>query len=187
MRNQNQLVLGAILLVLGILFLFGTLFNISIGAFCWPMLLILIGVWWIVRPQMVGSDRVVTLHLFGDIDREGVWPVRDEEFWTIFGDIDLDLTRADLPPGETQFRFYSVFGDFELRVPAGVGVAVSASGVATDVTLGDRKQSGFLSDIQMMSPGYEQAERRIRLNCLNIFGDIEVEQPGYRGERDHGR
>lgn len=176
MRNQSQLILGAVLLVLGVLFLLSTLFDIGIGAFCWPLLLILIGVWWIVRPQMVGSDRVVTLRFFGDVDRDGAWTVRNEEFWTIFGDIDLDLTRADLPPGETQFRFYSLLGDFDLRVPAGVGVAVLASGIANDVTLGDRSQSGFLGDIQMMSPGYEQAERKIRLNCLIVFGDIEVKQ-----------
>lgn len=187
MRNQSQLVLGVILVGLGVLFLFSTLFDIGIGAFCWPMLLILIGVWWIVRPQLVSSDRAVTMHLFGDVDREGVWPVRNEEFWTIFGDIDLDMTRADLPPGETRLHFYSVFGDFEMRVPAGVGVAVSASGIATDVTLGDRKRSSFLGDIQLKSPGYEQAERRIKLNCLTVFGDIEVKQPWYRAEDAHER
>lgn len=176
MQNQGQLFLGALLVIAGFLFLLGALFDINIAAFCWPLFLIVLGAWLIARPRMVSQNTRVTQRLWGDLERDGAWPVRDEEFWTLLGDIELDMTSAAIPSGETRLRFYTIAGDLELRVPAGVGVSIMASGVAMSVKLDDRQQEGFLSGIQMTSAGYEWAERRIRIEIASIIGDVEVRQ-----------
>jgi hypothetical protein len=77
MRNQGQLFIGLILVFAGVLFLAGTVFNINMWAFCWPLGLIMLGVWLIARPQMAGPDTRFMQQFIGEIRREGAWQVED--------------------------------------------------------------------------------------------------------------
>ena len=78
MQNRGQLILGGLLILFGALFLVSNIFNIDFGALCWPLAIILIGVWIIVRPRMVAEDTDLRMWVFGDHYRRGEWQAKDQ-------------------------------------------------------------------------------------------------------------
>lgn len=177
MRNQTQLFFGLLVILIGVLFLVGNLFDISIGAFCWPIGLILVGLWLIMRPRMAGPNTGTNFLFLGDAERSGQWTVTDEEFYTFIGDMDMDFTKADIPVGETQLRFYGFINDIDVFVPADVGVAVQSSAFVTSFkAVGEGDEDSFLMPLNWQSDNYKLAERKIRLEAGHFIADIKVRQ-----------
>ena len=176
MRNQGQLFIGIVLVLVGLMFLIGHLFDINVWAFCWPLGLILLGVWLLLRPQLVSSDTAVRQRLLGDIHRDGVWQVADEEIWIGVGDVDLDMTSADIPVGETRLRVFGFVGDVDVLVPAGVGVSVSSTAFVTDARVLGQKRDRFLAPLHLASEDYETAERKVRLETTFFVVGLKVKR-----------
>jgi predicted membrane protein len=169
-----MMIFGVILVVLGLLALISNLTGIDFGAFCFPTVLILLGVWVLLRPRMVRGDREIHFQLLGDVKRMSDWTVQKEEIWSFIGDIDLDLGRAQVPPGETGIHAYNFIGDVEIYVPAGVGLMLVADGFLNSIKWMGAKQDNFFTSSQLTTPGYEQAERRVRVEVTSFIGDIKV-------------
>lgn len=174
MVNRGQLVIGGALVLLGVLFLIGSIFQIDVGAFCWPVGLIVLGVWLVARPRMVGPDSGVEMQLLGDVRRKGVWQARNEEIWLGVADVELDYTAATLPPGETKVSIYGFVGDVDLYVPRSVGVSVRVFGAINDSELLGRKQETFFTPAEAVSTNYTTAESRIRVEMYSFVADIKV-------------
>jgi predicted membrane protein len=172
MENRVQIFWGLALVALGVILLLGRILPINLGAFCWPTVLILLGVWLIVRPRMVGDERRVEQRLLGDIRRRGQWTMTDEEIWLGVGDIRLDLGEAELPAYETTLRVYGFVGELHLSVPKDVGVSVSSTAFLNETRLWGNKEEVFLSTITRRTPNYEHAERRI--NVISSFFVLEL-------------
>lgn len=176
MRNRGDLFIGVALVLIGILFLISTLFNLNLWPFCWSGGLILVGVWLLMRPRMAAPGTGVNVDLFGDTRRTGNWYVRDEEFWHGVGDVELDFHGAELPPGETTLRFYTFVSDVEVVAPRDMAVLVSVQGFVIDAALFDHDYDGFLRRLEVTSEGYAAAERRLRLELTGFIADIKVRQ-----------
>ncbi|CAG0933119.1 Protein LiaF [Thermoflexales bacterium] len=176
MQHRSQLFLGGLLVLLGLAFLLANLLQISVWAICFPTSLIFIGVLLLVRPAVFGAVSTSNWHLFGDIKREGEWAVVDEDLWLFFGDARLDLTRAQLPLGETNIRLNGLIGDVNLIVPPEIGVLVVASGVIIDLRTPTDKVERFLSPVRSASPNYATAERKLHVSTTFLIGDIDVLQ-----------
>ena len=174
MRSQGQMVIGALIILVGLMFLIGNVLDVNVWAFCWPVGLILLGVWLLLRPQLVGADTAVRQKLLGDIHRDGLWQVANEEFWIGVGEIDLDMTRADIPVGETEIRVFSFVGDVDVFVPEGVGIAVSSTAFVTDARVLGQKRDGIMFPFHQASDDYETAERKIRLEVTSFVADIKI-------------
>ena len=172
-RNQGQLFLGIAIIVIGVLFLIGNLFDVDVSAFCWPVGLILLGVWLMFRPRMAG-DTQVTQRLFGEIERVGPWQVQDEEFWAFIAELELDLIKADIPPGETHLRVLSFVGDLKVYVPEDVGVSVSATSFVSTVKMDGAQEESFIMPLHWQTPNYKTAERQIRLETTCFVSDIKI-------------
>jgi len=176
MRNRGQVFIGIVIIVIGLMSLIGSLFDVDVGAFCWPIGLIVLGVWLLLRPQLVSSDTAVQAKLVGDVRRHGAWQVADEEIWIGVGDVRLDMTSADVPAGETRLRIFSFVGDVVLLVPEGVGVSVSSLAFVTDArVLGQRRES-FFSSFHLTSDDYETAERKVRLETTSFVTSLRVKR-----------
>jgi lia operon protein LiaF len=176
MQNHGQLLVGAFLVLLGIGFLVANVLRISFWAICFPASLILVGVLLLLRPQLFGTSSASNWYLFGDVKRSGEWAAADEEFWLLFGDTKLDFTHAQLPVGETTLRINGFIGDVDITVPSEVGISVSASGFIVDVRTPTEKIDRFLSLVNVTSPNYATAERKLHLSTIFFIGDIDVLQ-----------
>ncbi|MCL4395412.1 MAG: cell wall-active antibiotics response protein [Chloroflexi bacterium] len=177
MRSQGQLLFGALFIFFGILFLFGTLFNVDVWEFCWPIGLILLGVWILARPRMLGADTAIRMMLLGNIRRAGNWRVSNEEFWLGVGDASFDLSRADVPAGESVLRCFGFVGNVDLIVPPGVGYAVSSNAFVSAVRLMGQKEENFVLPYSYVSDDFASSERKVRLEATHFVTGIRVSRP----------
>lgn len=174
MRNQGQVFVGGLLVFFGLLFLLGTLFNVNVWAFCWPIGLILLGVWILFRPRMIGPGAQVHVVPLGSIRRDGAWRVANEEFWNLVGDTSIDLTMADIPIGETTLRLFGFVNDVTLIVPQGVGFTVTSTAFVTDLKILGEKHESFVMPYTFTSDNWATAERKVRLEAMYFVASLKV-------------
>ena len=176
MRNYGVMFMGIVLVLAGLLFLVSNLLDVDVGLFCWPTALILLGIWMLLRPRLLGPDAAHRMRVFGPIRRDGAWQVTDEEISLFVGDVNLDITQAEIPLGETTVRVSGFVGSVRLLVPEGVGVSVSSGAFVSDVRLLGRRSDGFLAPVSLTSESYEAAERKVRLETAFFVADVRVRQ-----------
>ncbi len=186
--------IGIILILLGCIFLlehtgvwdFGEVF----GEY-WPVLLILLGIWMLIRhgrerrePPGFGPitgtaspDFLDESNTFGDIVlRTASRQFRGGSVKGVFGDIRLDASEAELAEGEHTLAVNGVFGDVRLTLPKGVPVAIHSTTVFGHVEVFDTRREGISPAVNMESPGYAAAARKLRVHVSQVFGDVEVRQ-----------
>lgn len=174
MRNQGQLFLGGAIILVGLLFLIGNLADIDTGAFCWPIAFILLGVWLVLRPQMIAPDVMLTQRFLGTIRRRGTWQVADEEVWSFVADLKLDMTDADIPEGETSIKTFGFVTDLTLLVPKDVGVSVSSSAFVSSVKMLDRKEESFVAPLRIQTDNYDTAARKIQIEMIQFVAEVKI-------------
>ncbi len=175
MRNQGMVYLALLIIIAGVVFLIGNIFEINVGAFCWPIGLILLGLFVLLRPRMAGEGTRNHTALIGDFERAGPGELTDEEVWSFIIDATYDLTKLDIPPGDTTIRSFSFIGDIEIFAPADVGLAVDAASFITEFKLdSDKGEDNFLSPVNWRSDNYKMAERRVRFDLTQFIGDVKV-------------
>lgn len=175
MRNQGLVYLAVIIILFGVLLLIGNLFNINVGAFCFPLGLILLGIFVLIRPRTIAPDVYSRTILIGDFEKAGPGELTAEEYWGFIVDANYDLTKLDIPTGETVIRGFSFIGDVEIFAPADIGIAVDASSFVTTFKLdGAKGEDTLLSPFNWQSDGYKMAERRVRFDLTQFIGDIKL-------------
>jgi predicted membrane protein len=176
MRDQGQFYLGITIVAAGILLLLANIFNINLGILCWPAAFILLGVFLILRPKMVEPGTEMTQRFLGEVERSGPWQVVDEEFWYFVGDLELDMTQADIPYGVTNLRAIGFVGDVDIIVPADVGVQLSSTAFVSEVNMPEGKEETFLTPVNMQTSNYKLADRKINLKTTFFVGDVKIRQ-----------
>ncbi|USB32442.1 cell wall-active antibiotics response protein LiaF [Paenibacillus sp. YPG26] len=96
------------------------------------------------------------------------------------GDTVIDLTKAQIPYGETRINVASFIGDVKVFMPDEMDVAISVttSSFIGDMKVLNEKQGGFLNNVQSSSPHYGEAGRRVKLFVSVFVGDVRVNMVG---------
>ena len=176
MREKNQVTLGIAVAVLGVVLLLGSLLGIRLWRFIWPLALVGLGLYFVLRPRLVDDGSGIFFRLLGDIRRKGDWQVKDEEIWVIIGDTRLDLRQAAIPVGETRIRIYGLVGDVDIRLPRDVALNVSSFGAVTDAKVLGHKEQSFFAPYRYTSPDYDTTERRLHVQTGHLVMDLDIEQ-----------
>ena len=174
MHNRGQLVFGVILLTLGVLFLIGAVFQINIWEICWPLGFIVVGVWLVARPNLISREKGIEVVLLGELQRRGLWTLRNEEIWLGVGDVNLDLTQAVIPEGETKLNLYGFVGDVDMLIPKTVGAAIRLNGVIIDSELLGHEMDAFLAPVEQTSANYATAPQKVMIEMWGFVVDIKV-------------
>jgi len=174
MRTKTMTYVGIGMIVLGILALISNLTGIDFWQFCFPIGLIGLGFLVLLRPRRTRDGVVVHFELLGDIRRGGAWLVEPEEFWSFIGDTKLDFSQAQLSEGETLLWVNSFIGDTTLSVPPGLGLALNTETVVSSVKWFGAKQDQILQRLELATPEYVSAERKLRIKVFSVIGDIKV-------------
>jgi len=73
--------------------------------------------------RVKSSDTMVAV--FSGVDRKGSWrPARNSKLLALFGGMDIDLSNAYMPPGDTYMDAMCLFGGVDIIVPEGLNVEV---------------------------------------------------------------
>jgi len=174
MRSKGQIIFGLVILLIGVSLLIDNLFHISIWSFFWPLTIIALGVWMLLRPRSLAPGAKVRQRLLGDIRRKGEWQVANEDFWVLIGAIKLDMTEAQIPDGETLIRTYGFIGDIKLVLPEGIGISASCTSFVTDAKAFGQKTNNIMSPFEFVSDDYVAAERKVRLECTHFIADLKL-------------
>jgi predicted membrane protein len=176
MQNRGQVLVGSSLILFGGGLLVASLLHINFWAICFPMTLIVAGMFFLIaRPPMWEPTTAGNSQFVGDVVRSGEYTVTSEEFRLFVGDVRLDMTRAQFPLGETVIRLNGFVYDADVTVPDEVGVSISANGFVVDSKLGAQHNENFLSGVQMATANYATAERKLRVVMNSFVGNVRVD------------
>lgn len=108
------------------------------------------------------------------------WELRPLNISHFVGDTEIDLTRANIPYGETTINISSFIGDVKIFVPNDLQLEISvrASAFLGDMSVFDRWEGGLFRNMKAESPQYYDAEKRIRVNVSTFIGDVRVKRVG---------
>jgi predicted membrane protein len=185
-----RVVIGAILILLGLLFLFD---NIGIYRLdfveliedYWPLVLIAIGAALIYRQTRSTDDGVweeaVRGHhskSLGDMKlRPQTVPAQGLSVKHGLGDLHLDLSGCSFNDGENRIECSLGAGDAGITVPTGVPLKASCSiGVGEVYLLGSHRE-GVGPSLEHEDEGYATAARKINLRVKIGFGECRVVHP----------
>lgn len=96
------------------------------------------------------------------------------------GDTTIDLTKAQVPIGDTRIEVSSFIGDVKVFVPNDMrlGIQVASSSLIGDVTVFDAKRGGMFNQVTVETPGYADAEQRVVLTVSSFIGDVRIMRVG---------
>ncbi len=190
-KTQN-LFWGFMIILLGILLLLNEFNILDIGDL-WPLLIIALGVWLILKPKsghhdspgfgsgfgdqtyVTDTEEVIESNTFGDIKVT----VKSKNFkrgriTTTFGDVNVDLTELDIETGEQTLRLSTNFGDMKVAVPKNIPFSIQANNTAGDMRIFEEKRSGWKQTATYVSEGYDTAEKKLKIVASQLFGDLKV-------------
>lgn len=108
------------------------------------------------------------------------WELKPMNINHFIGDTVIDLTKAQIPYGETKLTISAFIGDVKVLVPneSDLSFKVNSSSFLGDIRVFDRHAGGFLRSLNEQLPDYADADRRINLQCNLFIGDIQVMRVG---------
>src|SRR5439155_842934 len=166
-RDRPWLVIGIGLLALGGIFvLSGPHVFWGAGGGIWALALV------------AGALALDDVSLRGGIGDRAERPlsVRDlqKEYRLGIGELDVDLRKLELPPGETTISARVGIGDLVIEVPEDVAVAVTGKVHGGDLEILGRDESGWHVHQRVVGRQFEAAERRLVVDATVGLGDLEV-------------
>jgi lia operon protein LiaF len=172
-----QIFLGLLLIVLGLFSLFELVFHINLWRFVGPLLLVALGVWLILRPQMAGPDVKVQMPIFGDIRKTGVWEATNHEIWMLAGNSRLDFTDASFPNGEATIRIIGFVADVKVILPEDVGLFIESSAIVSELKGITNKEERLFNTLEYATPEYQSASKKVKLQTVAFVSTIKLKRP----------
>ncbi|WP_409344887.1 cell wall-active antibiotics response protein LiaF [Paenibacillus sp. MBLB4367] len=127
------------------------------------------------------QDSIQRSSFIGDVHL-GVdyWELKPTQVSHFIGDTIIDLTKASIPYGETNIVISAFIGDVKVFVPndAQVEVRVSTSAFIGDLNVLDRYEGGLFKSVQLETPFYADADKKIFINVSSFIGDVSVKKIG---------
>lgn len=132
--------------------------------------------WWNNDPNtQTRSNFIGDIHIGHDH-----WELQPINISHFIGDTVIDLTKAQIAYGETKITVSSFIGDVKVYVPNDyeVGIHVQSSVFIGDVKFLGKKEQGMFKSMNMASPSYAEADKKIRLVVSSFIGDVRVTRVG---------
>ncbi len=175
-RSQKHNLIGIALILLGVIFLFEN-FDVDVWGYIWPLAILLFGIYLIVRSgrKSDGRSGLSEFRVLGDARHAGYTGEIDGTSISHFiGDVELNLTGAQLKSGVNRMTISMFIGDVEIKVPPDVPVSASCSATFGDIHVLDQKRQGIFLSVRHKSSDYDAADKKLHLSCSAFIGDIVV-------------
>ena len=98
----------------------------------------------------------------------------DDEYRLGAGQLELDLSRLELPAGETRVEASVGFGELDIILPPGVPVDVTSEVKWGDAEVFGREEDGRDARERIVDPGFEEADRRLVVDAHVRGGELSV-------------
>jgi len=195
--TRNNLFWGAILVILGMLFLLDNFYILDFGYLIstfWPVILIVIGAKIIMdkrRTQRFDDEdnftseestdtredgsRLSDSNVFGDISiRTDAKNFSGGSVNNVFGDIKLDISDVKLNNQTTKVYVSGIFGDVTVIIPREIVAKIKSSAVAGDLSVLGNKRDGLVPSLQHQDERYNDASEKLYLQVSVVFGSVNI-------------
>jgi predicted membrane protein len=173
MKVKGQLAVAWIFIGFGALLLFGNFVGIDFGDVFWPLVLIMVGLLLIFRPQIISPEHAKFLFA-GDVNVDQSWDMDKKEIRMFAGDVRIDLADLKLSSGETTFRITAFASDVYIFVPKDVGVTISTMAFVTDSKIDGKKMEYVFSGMDYATEGYEGASKKFKLSMQCFAAEVNL-------------
>lgn len=135
-------------------------------------------------PPMGDGSRGGTMNkggFIGDIHLgSDYWELKPMNISHFIGDTVIDLTKAQVPYGDTKINISSFIGDVKVYVPndMDLGVIVNSSSFLGDVRVFNQEKEGFMNNLQVETPYFYEAGKKVRITVSTFIGDVKVMKVG---------
>ena len=201
MADKNKsggMVWGAILILIGVLFLFQNFNVLDIGDIIstfWPLILVAIGLKIlydrksanddeaVVEAEVatdnikadISTDKISKSNVFGDMNIN----ISSKNFSggsvsNVFGDVRIDLSKAKVIDNNCKLYINGIFGSIYVKLPDGVQSKIKANSIAGELNLKDENHDGLFGNLKTEDPGYAGTAKRIFVSSSIIFGSVTV-------------
>ncbi|WP_219835945.1 cell wall-active antibiotics response protein LiaF [Paenibacillus sp. R14(2021)] len=132
--------------------------------------------WWNHDPNVqTRSGFIGDIYLGNDY-----WELKPMNISHFIGDTVLDLTKAQILPGETVITISSFIGDVKVYLPSDYefGVHVVSSAFIGDVAVLEQKEGGIFKNMDIETPFFQETDKKIKLIVSTFIGDVRVTKVG---------
>jgi len=172
-----QIIIGTVLVFLGIVALIEAIFDVDLGRFIGPSILIGLGLLLILRPRFVDPHVKVQMPILGDLRKSGVWQATQHEIWWLVGSNRLDFTSAEFPEGEARIKIFGFVTDTTIVLPDDVGLCIVSNAFIAELKAQEGKQERFLSTLEYQTPNYSAAVKRVQLQTYSFIAEMKIKSP----------
>lgn len=176
MDKRGQQLIAMSLIGLGIILLIANFLRIDPGDVIWPLVMVVLGILLVTRPRLFTLPEDAHYTFAGLLRLDDNWPVKDRELRMFAGEVLIDLAKAEFPEGETQLAVRFFAGSIDVRLPSGIGLMVTGNAFVIDSDINGEKRDHFFNSLRYVSPGYEEAERQVRLDISCFACDLDLVQ-----------
>ena len=114
------------------------------------------------RGQVKESETIIAV--MSGSERKGVWnPPKKSQIFAMMGGVDLDYSKAIMPPGITEVKIFCMMGGVDIKVPAGLNVDVSGIPFMGGI---DNKAKGVLNP----------DAPTLKIRAVVIMGGVDVKE-----------
>jgi lia operon protein LiaF len=175
---------GAMVLLLGLIFLFGNLFpHIHfwriIGGL-WPVILIILGLYILSNhgrfrrrnydsPPSAFNRLVGEMHL--SFDGKEIANINASQ---LIGELTIDLSGSHLRGGKNYLNLSQLIGETTVIVPAQFPIRIAGKLLIGELNLDYRKESGILPRLKHVDSNYDLSEAKLDIIFSGLIGEMTL-------------
>ncbi|HHX74612.1 MAG TPA: cell wall-active antibiotics response protein [Firmicutes bacterium] len=179
-RNAGAIGLSLFIIILGVVLQarslgFLTINIVRILEIFFPLFLIIIGISLLTGRLHTGRGTTAFL---GGVERgkSGAWQLESEAYLAFMGGIDLDLSTAVLPEGETVLDLTAIMGGIDVRVPADLPVSADGFAILGGVEFFGKGSGGIIGSTRNEQNTAETQGKLLKIQARAIMGGIDLKR-----------
>ncbi|CAM3119545.1 cell wall-active antibiotics response protein LiaF [Paenibacillus sediminis] len=108
------------------------------------------------------------------------FPLKPMNLSHFIGDFVIDLTKAQIPYGETKLNISAFIGDVRIFVPndMNIGISVNSNSFVGDIRVLSDYSDGLFGHINTTTTNYSEKEKKVHITISVFIGDVKVNTVG---------
>ncbi len=142
----------------------------------WPGIFILAGLS-LLKGKKLPSGSKTNWAVMGGVDKgKTPWDLKSDSYVAFMGGIELDLSKANIPEGETLLDCTAFMGGIEIRVPEGIALICEGNAILGGIEFFNEETGGVIASKKVEIGLNENSTHIIRIQARAIMGGIEVKK-----------
>lgn len=179
--SLSQFIMGLVAVAVGVIYLgrnFGYFQEFDTRVF-WSILLavvlILAGLSLLRGRSAAGQGRFALLG-GANVGGSNPWKLDSGSYFAFMGGIDIDLSAAEVPLGETVLDLTAIMGGIDVKIPPGLSVIYEGTAFLGGVSFKDQEDGGIVANRKVESNLFGESDRVVRIQARALMGGIDIKE-----------